>query len=81
MDDEADGVCTHMSKAFDRVNIDLLLQKLNEYSISEPLVKLLSLYLIGRTMRGFQSEYFSLLPMCLRDLHQDTFCSSLSLMA
>lgn len=42
------GVFIDLSKAFDRVNIDILVKKLEQYGLSEGALKLMSSYLRGR---------------------------------
>ena len=54
-----DAIYTDFSKAFDRVNHDTLLSKLNSLGINEPLLSWFQSYLRGRTSKVVVSGYSS----------------------
>lgn len=59
---QIDVVYTDFSKAFDKLDHEILLSKLQSFGFSDLLIQLLSTYLIGRTQhvtyRGFESAEF-----------------------
>lgn len=69
---QVDIIYTDLQKAFDRLDLYILLSKLNKIGFSDSLLRLMSSYLIGRiiflsNMRGFNQQITLPNPGCLKD--------------